>query len=1360
MSTKCNKRIKNLEALVHDLTKKYEFDDESFLADSLIELRKGLGARVKINEAVALKEAAVEKLDNEVGENPVNNVFVFGNGAAGDTINVGEANAFTRKLIDMDALPPEIKSLSDKANTFFSSLIKELPNDVENRSSKSQIAGLRSTLRRENPAYSLLLDMQGSFTNGRVSFDNKDVPLDESVNEHIALAVVIGAMRSFNDNYGALTSNRDAKSIRKVLGLSDDARVTAEMVTTVGRGGMLADTLADSMGAEIVSLLGLRNKESTSVEEYNALVSGFGTLGMQLISSDTLPILKDFKDVGRLNEVKKLNSSKADPDEYVKKVSSVIDGSETLKRLDLSNSEEAESLSYFNRFAYLRDNLRYVSDLDKSVKISNRIKTVEASIESFLGDETKRVNKPTFVKPKEKKTVSLDRVDYSTANELQVATVNRLNSTPYEFNKGMSILEALYRDGDGNRNWKAIALRLGHSGNFNDGTKESLEVEEAQKLMSKDQRESIKGKDDNILRDITHLFAFRGEANTVKEEGKVPNFYFNWSVSSNDRTRINSNHMNPQNDKELARWLATPVSTSYDVVPESLKQVLDKEFITASEFASEDMSNKIFIYALAQAFEGTLTDSGIKVPDPEAAHYTDVVKGVKALLESDTTKLMESVKKGGGHLGQQLVGLAAIHEYQLGKPFSTSAMFESDGKTNGLGHKSFQMPNEDYATYLARVGVRLDDSDYAVNKEVDGSLADVVSVKGEVGKKRESDSYQEIVAVFHDKLKETIKSLKTDNPFTAGKNNPLSKLVEAELIIPISDKELQQSMEEVGKDHRNFAKPSTLEGMYGAAVETLIANRTKDIVTKLVNSITKNGYDSKGEWTSPYNLTEKDVEALINKQTVYETSFETGEVTIYSVEDVEASAREGKLSVKDLVSISRDKGSDDYSVSNAISNLESHLQFTINDAMQISMKQFFGEQLDVHKVVNKHMGNMFAVFTKVMNDFKTSNGELSKEEERILIEKIIDVFPSMRRKGSIFDDEKVLYSRKGGAKGQSVKSVKGKYVPSDVTRNSNFASLVGDLVVKVFKKDWKSPGAGTLPIGTHHLDNNNISAALVDAEEAFLMIFDAAPLSGKNGGSIYDLNKHFFEGNLKYSMLDELVYANEKLVEFVSKEYSEEVAKDILENSMGAREAAKDVDKQEGYNKSLVNLQIVAAKAKERRKKIYKSPMSVGQFAGFPGTMYEYDPKSMMKQLKEEIKGALEVLKKDSTLAAVAKSNPKLGQDLRKAVSTLESSGKSTDARKLVNIVKTMDKLVEVPEGTTLRELRKGYGQAAVDTLEAVNGLVLIDDVLDVPNTVLVTEDVKESGSKFEQLSLFAPLDSTDAKQAGIIAKENCKGIK
>ena len=187
--------------------------------------------------------------------------------------------------------------------------------------------------------------------------------------------------------------------------------------------------------------------------------------------------------------------------------------------------------------------------------ITDNARAAQQLLEDELGMTIDK-REPTFRKPKEEIT-KVRRQPFSVAKPHLQEAVNNFQQVGWTIHdKAVGLLEQLYTTPEE----LAVAMGRPELNTSEVVVGKNGEVSEVV-LHSRDEAESIRAQQSAIDDTIKYFKDFVAKVNN--QEAKK--FYFKWFIARNERAMIDSNTVNPQNDKQLARWLMIPDDYKYAV---------------------------------------------------------------------------------------------------------------------------------------------------------------------------------------------------------------------------------------------------------------------------------------------------------------------------------------------------------------------------------------------------------------------------------------------------------------------------------------------------------------------------------------------------------------------------------------------------------------------------------------------------------------------------------------------------------------------------------------------------------------------------------------------------------------------------
>ena len=682
-----------------------------------------------------------------------------------------------------------------------------------------------------------------------------------------------------------------------------------------------------------------------------------------------------------------------------------------------------------------------------------------------------------------RRKVYIHKSDYQEAPKDHQETVNRLENTPFSFNDGHNVLVELFSNSEGNLDTAGLIRHI--LGNPNEAT-------------NQDAKDRYKAQEEALTRDIQ----FYLEAKKDVQEG---NMFFNWFIGKNQRIHLDSNRLNPQNDKNLARWLVTTNNSKSDIKKSDIENLLN------GKKASKEAV--MFVYGLIQAFDGA---EGM--PDVDKNNQKDVIAAAKVLLEDTTDSELVAMAKSAKLVGHSALGLANIRKYMdADTSFNSDMVLEVDGLTNGFAFRAMQFPLGPKAyEWLEKVGVIREGSKFF-------DLESMNRAK-EVG---QDDVYNSVGFVFQDNMVEAKELL--DDVSTGW----ISLFEEVKSLPDFSDK----NDDNVKKFLRNLMKSPVMVFNYAAGKEKIASSLVNDQVMGtgyldgrgLIDTLTRK--DDKGS----YVITEARLIEVFGKERG--TSYHNTRKDL-----AEKSINDKKRN--DIVELRQD-------LVKAVSGL---YQKPLSDALD----SLFSEQTEVNNVITEAGQFMFAYFKKEYNLWKIQNPSASEEEKTEYLRSIAQIVPGVA--GASTDDQlnKVTFLK-------NVLEPTGDYVVTNVggTRTStNTISRgygdpgVGPAVLLVLSSD-----SATLSKTINQMYAGEKGAGL-------LPIHDAMILGITDFDAISKYNANFYTVNRNYSIVNEFENAINNLKRVAPdvtslKIYNKTLSKLVTFGDMQERLAGKNIEVQQ-----------------------------------------------------------------------------------------------------------------------------------------------------------------------------------------------------
>lgn len=1018
------------------------------------------------------------------------------------------------------------------------------------------------------------------------------------VHPNIAVAIRNSIDNYMINNHTLLTTELTAKDIADMFfdgNTKNIAKLDPDIMEKFANGGIQAAFAANEIGKEILSSLGMLPVKTANSVEFPALIAGFGQIALLTMSElGYIKNLRPIADKDRINHLKTYE----DFHNFLQN-----DGKYVRRRRDNQN------LFYIENGVFVSDG--YNIDHSKSNNII---------LSDLVGSKPNRVH-PSFDKPDFKERIKVKRNNVTDAPLEQTFAVVKLKSMEWDFDTdSMDKLEELFPNWANNED---VLSAMGYP--KEDNTPHSKSTA----LAMKGKRQAVKDK-------IKQLSDFYAEYQNEKKP-----FYYDWFIGQNLRLHI-KNKVNPQDDKILTRWFISPKGMSSNIKISDLHEVLK------DPNGTDRQEIRNFIMGIVQGLDGVkVKDSDgndINIPDPEKALPKDVFKVAEKLINLDPKELARAIQtsaKGGkGHLGHAILALTNIERYQKNDTeFTSTILRETDGKTNGYAHKVLQMPLSGFEKLLKAVGIRDIDETYT-DSEGTHPLNSTIQA---TATKMNGDVYQLIGLDFINEHNNVLSSL---SPNTRSAYKDFIKLLEKNYQLP---EEFIDNAVNVNKNVRNFVKPAATEVMYAAKAFSSAQARNKEIVAKLMDSLSAN----------------LDQEALSTIRTLivsmksdpYFAESNSEEQVAY-FNDLAENFNHYLRSAGQL-SVLKTNLTNFFDDSNVNAPLNDILLNLVNVAygkpLEIALGNQFRSYEELNDTINTGMEYAYRVFNeayrnKLTESLVANGGYITSEEQDKILKELVDIIPSINTAYSSDPSTKIMLVKKGlGADYINYKVEKSLNTIKDNSTNSvsiptshrsgtyNYTDPqvlkyhIGNIVTSMLKDTFKSPDASTLAVGTHGLDSTNMSVTLNNTLHRFVPVHDALVFGTGVTGITEGFNKSYYEMHQQHSMVQSVIDAIER-----SYIYSKNNDLNYLnEQDLTYRGKNKDpftpIESEDHVPLTVdsikESLKRYAEIISENRKNIFSTPKLVGQMVDMSGTMYASKPLSANEIVQPKVGNIQKVIK-------------------------------------------------------------------------------------------------------------------------------------
>lgn len=677
-------------------------------------------------------------------------------------------------------------------------------------------------------------------------------------------------------------------------------------------------------------------------------------------------------------------------------------------------------------------------------KLFEKMEQLRKTLKVFEKSRSLKLSRErTYRKSKAKggDTVGVRRVGFQDAPKDHQDVVHRLENTAFSFNSGHDILVQLFGTEDGRIDKDALVEHI---------------LGPETKATNFDAKERYIAQKNALMADLIHY-------EDAKEDVGRGNLYFNWFIAKNHRIHLDSNQINPQNDKSLARWLLTTKDS---------KKYLTKSVVDAAvNGTSADKASIMFAYGLVQAFDG---NDGIPAVDKD--NQPAILAAAKELLAMPSEELLEMVKKAA-HVGHAALAVANIFKYHdtTSNTFMSDMVLEVDGVTNGFAFRTMQYPIETEGAsvkvkqWLEKVGVIFPDSPLFSLKSMNGVDS------------THEDVYTSVGAPFNDYVASS-KAIKKARKYNAAQWVQLLKNYDDGLV------DFSSMDKKVKKVVRNLMKSPVMIFNYAAGVEGIVRGLVEDQVMG-TNYLSGRGLIDL--------LTKKvDGEYVITEDVLKETFKDKGEIY-----------HKGRIALEEH--------SIDYKKDQNIIDLRTDLFGTIDalygEPLKETLEHLFAGHTEVNAVITNAAQFMYEHFSMKYNEWRAENPDATEEQKLDYLRKHAAMFPGIKGASSKDQTDKVVFFK-------SRLESTGNYVRVGMT-------AIGGFGTNTVSRGFGEPGVGPAVLTILSMDSTVMARTLNGAHTAALPVHDAIVLGVDEFDTINGYNQAFYDTNKEYSIIAEFVKA-------------------------------------------------------------------------------------------------------------------------------------------------------------------------------------------------------------------------------------------
>jgi hypothetical protein len=666
------------------------------------------------------------------------------------------------------------------------------------------------------------------------------------------------------------------------------------------------------------------------------------------------------------------------------------------------------------------------------------------TFEETLGVELDKGRTYRRTKTKGKRKVYIHKSQYQEAPKDHQEVVNRLENTAFSFNSGNDVLLELFGNEEKALDVNKIVERI---------------LGSEKDITNRDARDRYEAQKAALMRDIQFF-------QDAKDDVGSGSLFFNWFIAKNQRIHLDSNRVNPQNDKNLARWLLT-TNNSRPIIKKSEVQAVLKG-------KSADKEAMMFVYGIVQAFDGAKD-----IPGVDKNNQTEVVAAAKKLLEDTTDAQLLEMTKDVDHLGHAALAIANIRKYMDNDTsFESDMVLEVDGLTNGFAFRAMQFPlGQKIYQWLEKVGVIRASSEFYSLSSMNGARD-----------MNQEDVYISVGSVFQDKIIEAKDSLDDVSGKWINLFEEFGKLPN------FSDKDDAS----VKKFVRNLMKSPVMIFNYAAGKEKIAGGLVND-------QVMGTGYLSGRGLVDALTEVDSDKNYVITKAKLVEVFGKDLGEKYHKAREALAVESIGTKKNNSIIALRAD--------------LTKAVGILYKVPLEDTLESLFADQTEVNKVITEAGQFMFAYFKENYDVWRKANPTATEEEKTEYLRNIAQVVPGVA--GASTDDQltKVTFLKSilEPTNNYVLTNIGGKKTGTNTISKSYGDPGVGPAVLLVLSSD-SSTLAKTL--NQTYKGKEGFGA---------LPVHDAMVLGANEFSAISAYNMNFYSVNRNYSIMQEFVSAIEGL---------------------------------------------------------------------------------------------------------------------------------------------------------------------------------------------------------------------------------------
>lgn len=413
------------------------------------------------------------------------------------------------------------------------------------------------------------------------------------MNENVAAAILLALSEFFaNRTVSTMFNPQSRDEIAASFGTTAEAADPMQLdmySKVVNRWGVFKNSICATLGKLVMDNLGLTRSPELAQKLFGTYENAEAALGnLVLVMAQQLGLIQ-VTDVyvGPEPTLEAIGDKKEYQDEKA-----LYDRCAKLEELGISR-EEASNLGlgdakvrHFYKFVDTKENAELIKDLwlgpqlglDENgmpIMSGNKIERDESlGFKQFkTGEDTLTRTPKLDPKDVHNKSGRRKQEEFKLTPE-RMAVLDAESKAPYYINT--DILDKLLSFCDGNMTKLRAALlkKMGYN--------DIITKKKKFKQLSYDEQQKIKGKNENIIRELDYLLDYAKLQKLLAEKGEFKGYFFGYFGSANGRSFMDTNTVNPQTAKSFTRFLMQPITT-YQEYELGKREDIEKELFAVAQ---------------------------------------------------------------------------------------------------------------------------------------------------------------------------------------------------------------------------------------------------------------------------------------------------------------------------------------------------------------------------------------------------------------------------------------------------------------------------------------------------------------------------------------------------------------------------------------------------------------------------------------------------------------------------------------------------------------------------------------------------------------------------------------------------------